>query len=154
MSGLFLTGRIATLIDRLTATRAAALDLITSTRMNRLDTNVASRQSESNALARYNALDALIDGAIADIGDIPTSMIKSRQTVLYSAGSGDQDVTISAVNTAKCLLSQYGTIGISTTSAAYAGTGARITLTSSTNMHVDVTGSFTGIIDVTILEFY
>ena len=139
MSGFLLgvPGKLKTLLDRLTAGRAANLDQITSTRMARMDTTVGSRAT--NAGVWTNGTRTLTSAP---------SPIKSIQSGVYEEtlsgeSMGSRDVTISAVTAAKSVVFVRG--GWTGTGSTFVGTLAkagevsshellRAELTSSTNL--------------------
>ena len=99
---LGIPGKVKTLLDRLTATRAAALDEVTSTRMARLDANVsAAAQASSYTGARAANLDncdsptsaikTVVDANATAISAIPTTNIRR----IWRGVKGLGDTTLS-----------------------------------------------------------
>lgn len=155
MSGLFLTGKIKALLDRLTSTRAAALDEVTAARMARLDATVASRQSEASAASRFATLEA-------DIAALVSGRVKSIQTGYFggsalSSGAAEDtrymDVSITAVDAAKSVALVNGISG-----GVNYGTGSGLVtarLTSSTNVRLSTPANVSFIYARwTVVEFY
>ena len=129
-----LPGQMATLIGRLTATRATNLDNI--------DAAVSTRAAASTALSTATWTNALA-ADIALIPSIPTSAIKSIQFISVSMTTSltSATATITSVNTAKSMM-----VGMSlyndSSSAAAAACMATFTLTNATTVTVNrgVTG--------------
>ena len=92
-------GKLKTLLDRLTATRATNLD--------NLDAAISTRVSSS---VWTNALASELDGLAPAIAALPTSFINSIQhkTGSISGTAGSATVTITAVTTAKTVLIPLG----------------------------------------------
>lgn len=130
-----LPGKVATLVSRLTSTRAANLD--------NLDATVSTRAAAATALSttqwtnlRAGYLDNLAGGAPI------STVVNSIQTGFVSVGSPSSssgedtvytDVTITAVTTAKAMVIVQPGITYSSGSASYPLTGR---LTSSTNLRI------------------
>ena len=123
-----ITGKLKSLVDRLTATRAGYLDNLSAGAVAQAATAV------SNA-TWTNGRAALLDGIIQ------TSIIQSIQTGWQpytggTAGTGEDiiytDITISAVTVAKCFVIVQGNV-IDPSSVGWPATGR---LTSTTNLRI------------------
>ena len=124
-------GKLKTVLDRLTSTRAANLD--------NLDAAISTRAPASTALSTAqwtNTRAGLLDGIIQ------TSIIASIQTGYVSAagtaGTGEDakyvDITITAVaSVSKCVVLINGSLP-----AGYQATSCTARLTSTTNVRVSV----------------
>lgn len=135
-------GKLKTLLDRLTSTRATALD--------NLDAAISTRASAS---VWHAGLASELDGLAPAIAAIPTTPINSIQyntvTVSDTATSGTR--TITSVNTAKSVLVYLG--GSYSASTMNASVG-RITLTNSTTVTADRGGTSGNlIISFCVVEF-
>lgn len=93
-----LPGKIKTLLDRLTATRAGLLDNLNAT--------ISSRAAASTALSNSIWTNTKAGYLDAPISSIPSAFVKSvqRGTATYGAGENSISITVSAVNMAKSML--------------------------------------------------
>jgi hypothetical protein len=124
-------GKLKTLMDRLTAGRAAKLD--------NLDASVSSRAPSATALSNLT----LTNGRAAKLDDIiQTSVIKSIQTGYVSAigvsSTGEDtrylDVTISSVDTSKCIVIIHPVGNYMDTGRLTSATNLRLTGSASTTV--------------------
>ena len=137
-------GKLKTLIDRLTATRAANLD--------KLDATVSSRAAASTALS--NAVWS--DARAAKLDAIGVKSIQ-RGSFTWGAAETTKSVTISSVTTGRAiLLLSYST----TTSATNVGEAMRETFTAG-NITSATSLSFTrgksaatGLVEWQVIEFF
>lgn len=135
-------GKLKTLLDRLTSTRATALD--------NLDAAISTRASAS---VWTGALATELDGLAPAIAAIPTTPINSIQynTVTISDTNTSGTRTITSVNTAKSVLVYLG--GSYSASTMNASVG-RITLTNATTVTADRGGTSGNlIISFAVVEF-
>lgn len=149
-------GKLKTLLDRLTAGRAANLDNLNAT--------ISSRAPASTALSNTVWTDGLASnlaqpGLLGSVKSVQTGFVSSSS---LSAGSGEDlqfvNVTISAVTTGKCIVSFVGGAGTSVPSAVWpANDGYYVTarLTSSTQLRLSCARSASNLVGRwQVIEFY
>jgi hypothetical protein len=106
-------GKLKTLLDRLTATRAGYLDKLNITG------NVASSAEVAKASSWTSALATELDGLAPSIAAIPTTPINAITaiSIAITAGNATGTQTITAVNLAKSIVILTGSIQTSGTAA-------------------------------------
>lgn len=140
-------GKLKTLLDRLTATRAGYLD--------NLDAAVTTRAAASTALstATWTSTRA---GYLDNLSSAPLSTAINRiqsGTIQLTGTMTSGTATITSVDTSKSLVIWNG-VSISTSGTAFADFGVRLALTSGTTVTATRVGNYGGpTVAFTVIEF-
>jgi len=160
--------RVKLLTDRLTAARAQALDSVSETRMARLDAAVSSRAAAATALSS----NVWTSGHADKLNNLPSGVVKrvlsgyvETTEALYGYALEDRryvDITISAVDPDKCIVSCIGTAAGThsggyifwTTSVPTYIVSARLTGPTTLRVHVGRSNAGCILAHWKIVEFY